>query len=491
MLFRLLRQSVLSQLRSAFWERSLVVNILVALLALYLLLNFLVLGFFLDAILGESFPGQDIIEVANGFLLYTLIAGLIFRFVVQSFPVLHIQPYLVLPIRRTRLYHYLLLRSLFNIANLFPLVLAVPFAVKVVFHKLGTASGTAWVLAIVGFSLFNHYLAFYLKRQFNIRPLAILGALLLLGGLLTLDIKEVLPLSDGFAALMQAILDNPLLSVLPLLLAAVAYVIMYRALHYYSYLDTAEQRSERVESTEGISALRRLGKAGHFMQLELLQIWRNKRPKTMLIMSLFFVLYPFLMFIGDGDGDVHSSYTFMLMAIAISFPMINYGQFLIAWESQYFSLLMTRNATLYDYLKAKFYLFQTFNLITLCICLFYGLLDVHLIPVVIAGSLFVAGVTVYFVLFLATYNSKAVDPQKSAFMNWEGVSGSQFVLLLPAFLLPLLLYFPVAVLAGFQWAQLSMGGLGLLGLLMHQPLLRRIEQQLKARKHILIDSYKQ
>ena len=492
MVYRFLRPCFLSQVRSPFWERSLIVNTLLALLALYLLLNFLALGYFLDVILAESFSGQDIIEVANGFLLYTLLGGLFARFMVQNFPMLDIQPYLLLPIKRNRLYHFLLIRSVFNLFNLMPLVVALPFAVKVVYHRLGTVSGTAWVLVILVLSLANHFLAFYLKRQFNLRPLVIVGLLVLLGGLVTLDVQGVVSFSAAFGRGIALIVEQPVFLVLPIAILLGVYGLLYRAMHYYSYLDTVEQKREQVQSGKGIAALRRLGMAGHFMQLELRQIWRNKRPRTMLVASLFFLLYPIMLMIMDDGDDAggSSSLGFFLVLIALSFPMVNYGQFLIAWESRYFNLLMARHAPLKDYLKGKYYLFLLFNVIGFLIGLVYGFLDAAFFPIVLSAFLFISGTTVYITLFLATYNTQAVDPAKSAFMNWEGVGGSQFLMILPTFFLPLLLYSLLLFIFGEAWALVAMGGIGLLGMALFRPVLRQIEKQLQARKHILIDSYK-
>lgn len=491
MIYRLLQHTYLSQVRSPFWERSLAVNILLALLALYLLLNFLVLGYFLDAILGEAFPGQDIIEVANGYLLYSLLAGLLSRFLIQSFPVLHIRPYLLLPIKRTRLYHFLLLRSVLNVVNLMPLVVALPFAFKAVYHKMGTASGTAWLITVIALSLCNHYLAFYLKRQFNLRPVLVAVLFLILGGLATLDVQGVTNFSTVFGQGMNALLQLPMLALIPILLLAAAYLLLYRAMQYYSYLDTLEAKKERVESGKGIAALKSLGAEGHFLQLELRQIWRNKRPKTMLLVSLFFMFYPMLALMSDGEPFTGSiAIVFVYVMVATCFPSVNYGQFLIAWESSYFNLMMARNVPTNTYLRSKFYLFTLFNTIAFLLCLFYGLLDVRFIPMVIAASLFNTGVTTYFLLLMGSYNTNPVDPEKSAFMNWEGVGASQFIVILPALLLPILLYFLLVFLVGEQTALWSVGGIGIIGLFLHQPIMKRLEQHLQRRKYTLIDSYK-
>jgi len=489
MIRQLLRHSFLAQVRSPFWERGLIVNILIGLLALYLLLNFLAAGYFLDVILGEAFSGQDIIEVANGFLLYTLLAGLITRFLAQSFPVLHIRPYLLLPLRRSRLYHYVLIRSIFNVVNLMPLVVALPFAFKAVYKQLGSAGGTAWLATVLALSLFNHYLAFYLKRQFNLRPLAIIGLLLLLGGLIAIDLQGFLPLSELFGQGISAITAHPALALLPFALPAIAYRLLYRALHYYTYLDTVEEKKSRVESSDGIAALRRLGAAGHFLQLELQQIWRNKRPKTMLLTGAILLLYPFFSLDYIAEGGTGMALFFCILATA--FPMANYGQFLIAWESQYFKLLMARNAPIDHYLKSKYYLFAFFNIITAAVCLLYGLADWRFIPIVLASFLINLGINAYLVLFIATYNTKAVDPQKSAFMNWEGIGASQFILVIPTLLGPPLLYGFLSLFLPWLTALSVLAALGLLGLLLFRPMMNGVKKQFEQRKHLLIKSYQQ
>ena len=200
MIRSLLLQSWKAQLRSPFWERGLVVNILLALLALYLLANFLFAGYFLDSILEKTVPDEHPIAVLSGIFFFTWVGGLLFRFLMQSFPVIDIQPYLLLPIKKNKLFHYLLFRSVFNVFNLFPLVFILPFTLKVVSAEYGGAAQFAWIVSVMCLALFNNFVGFYLKRQFNIHPFMILGAFLVLGGVLYMDIKSWVPLSDVFAS---------------------------------------------------------------------------------------------------------------------------------------------------------------------------------------------------------------------------------------------------------------------------------------------------
>lgn len=466
------------------------VNILLGLLALYLLANFLFAGYFLDVILASSVPDEHPIAVLSGIFFFTWIAGLLFRFLMQSFPVIDIQPYLLLPIKRSKLFHYLLFRSVFNVINLFPLVFILPFTFKVVATEYGALAQLAWIVSVMCLALFNNFVGFYLKRQFNISPFAILGAFVVLAGIVYLDTQEWLPLSGAFANAFMAILGNPVLVFIPIAIAALAYQLPLRALRSNAYLDSVEARQGRVESNEGIAALRRLGMAGQFVQMELLQIARNKRPKTMLLMAVLILFYPFfsLEYLENGESF---SMVFLFTLMATTFPMATYGQFLIAWESSFFNMLMARRVPLMEYMKGKYYLFTLFNVAAFCVCLLYGLADIRMIPIVVVSFLVNMGITAYIILYLSTYNARPVNPEKSAFMNWEGVGASQFLLVLPAFFLPVVIHLLLQWILGWQWGLAVLGMISIVGILLHRPIMQAVVRQLSRRKYDLIDAYKQ
>ncbi|HQU57735.1 MAG TPA: DUF5687 family protein, partial [Saprospiraceae bacterium] len=157
----------------------------------------------------------------------------------------------------------------------------------------------------------------------------------------------------------------------------------------------------------------------------------------------------------------------------------------------YFNLLLARPVLSREYLEAKYYLFMAFICTTTVVCLLLGLLDYRFIPLVLASGLFSIGVTAFIILFLATYNTRPVDPGKGAIMNWEGIGASQFILLIPVFLLPMLLYWLLSLAAG---PNVALGGLALLGmggLAMKNRILSLVQKQFERRKHILAISFKQ
>lgn len=108
--------------RSPVFQKSLVVNIILGLLILYFASIFLTLGFYTDKILLKVFPDQSPVDTLNGFLLFYFLFDLLLRFMLQDLPVMAVQPYLHLPINRSKLIHFMLMRSVPSVFNLLMLL---------------------------------------------------------------------------------------------------------------------------------------------------------------------------------------------------------------------------------------------------------------------------------------------------------------------------------------------------------------------------------
>ena len=132
----------LSQQWIAFWRsrnkgKSIAIRIIMGVLIVYLLLNVLVVAFFMDKILIKTHPDQDILQVFNSFILYYFLMDLLMRFQLQELPTLSVRPYLHLPIKKNQLINYLSITSLFTAFNLSPFLLTIPFLLKVLIPQHG------------------------------------------------------------------------------------------------------------------------------------------------------------------------------------------------------------------------------------------------------------------------------------------------------------------------------------------------------------------
>ena len=103
------------------------IKITVGFLFFILFFEFVVGSIFFSDKLEEIFPNDDPVEKFNSFVLYGFSLGFLARFFMQKVPVLSIQPYLHLPLKKSSLVHFVLGKSLMSFFNFIPLIIFIPF----------------------------------------------------------------------------------------------------------------------------------------------------------------------------------------------------------------------------------------------------------------------------------------------------------------------------------------------------------------------------
>ena len=98
-----------SYIRNEHWRRNVFTKIMFAIFILYFAIIFIVIGLKIDKILGQA--GGNPIDKFNSFLLTYLVIDLVLRFFMKSLPTIEVQPYLRLPLRKTRIIKYLLFKT--------------------------------------------------------------------------------------------------------------------------------------------------------------------------------------------------------------------------------------------------------------------------------------------------------------------------------------------------------------------------------------------
>jgi hypothetical protein len=165
MISTFLQHEVKSFLRSRNTGKNITVKIIMGVFILIFILYFLGAGLFLDRILSLVFPKQNLIISFCGIIMLYYLFELISRIQLQELPTLKVQPYLQLPIKRNTLVRYLSVTSLISAFNVFPFLLFVPFIIKVIEVKSGPGVAAALIVSILGITIFNNYLALYIKRK--------------------------------------------------------------------------------------------------------------------------------------------------------------------------------------------------------------------------------------------------------------------------------------------------------------------------------------
>jgi hypothetical protein len=467
--------------RSPLWHRSLATNLVLGMVVAYLLLNLAVVGFLVDVLLRHAFPNEGPVAVFSGGLLYYFAMDLLLRFLLQKVPTLSIQPYLHLPINRSRLVHYLLARTCLSSFNWLPWFVFVPFAFRAVRVDHSSAYVCGWLGALLPLVLANSFLAVYLKRQLAGDLRVVGSAAGALAALVLCDYLDLFSMAQLSARLFAGLPEILFVGGAGVLLAALAYCLNYALLRAYLCPEAARapERPSPVAG-RGVDALSRFGEVGALIALEAKLVWRNKRPRSVLLLNVPIVLYGLMIypprFHMDGFGFLVFA-GFLLTGASMS----SYGQLLIGWESRYFDGTLSRNVGPRAFFLAKFLLLVTACSAGYVLTLPYALFGWKVLCINTAAFLFNVGVNSFLLLHFATYNRRRIDLSKGAMMNWEGVGAAQFLLMAPTMVLPVLIYMPFGLVGIPYVGVAAIGTVGVLGLSCHRIwlglLVRRFERE--------------
>lgn len=489
MLLTLLTHQWKADIRSSVFQKSVALNIIMGLLILYFGGIFLFLGFNIDDILLKVFPSQDPVAVFNGGMLYYFLMDLFFRFMLQEMPVLAVQPYLHLPVGKNKLVHFVLVKSVFSFLNVLPLLFMVPFMVSAVMPAYGVGIALVWLLALVALTLFNNFVLLYFKRQLAAEPLYTLAFGVVVSALMLLDYFDLLSLNVASRTAFGQLLLQPWLVAVPLLLVAVAYTFNFRFLKEHTYAEELQVRKATKVSGSNIAFLSRFGEIGKLIELELKLIWRNKRPKSTLFTAAFILFYG-VIFYKEPYMDGYAMLIFVGLMMT-GMAMFSYGQFVPGWQSTHFDALLTQRISIYQFLKAKYWMFLAVTLFAYLITLPYGLLGYKILIINTVALLYNIGVNVFIIFYFSAYNTSRLDLSRGSAFNWQGVGASKFVMMLPLIIIPLLIYMPFGLMDVPYVGLATIGGLGLLGLIFQKQLLQWSARWFMKHKYKLATGFRQ
>ncbi|MDX1753783.1 MAG: DUF5687 family protein [Salinimicrobium sediminis] len=477
--------------RSASLGRSLGLKIFMAFIAIYFAIVFLLLGIGLYPLLKEALPEEEPLNIVNRWLLIYLGLELMMRFFLQTLPVMTVKPLLTFPIPKKKVVNYMLLQSLFSFFNFLPLLLIVPFAVFTAYKgDAGAAAMAGWAVAVYGLVLCVNYMNFLLKKKFADNLKALLPYLVLILVLYALERFEIFSITELVASGMEAVLEMPFLAVIPLLLLIALYKWNQNVLLKRFYLDESLKGKVTEAKSQDFQWLRKFGDIAPFLQLDLKLIWRNKRPRSLIFISLLIMGYGMIFYPNDAYQDMQAFFVFVGIFMTGIF-MINFGQFIPAWDSSYYSMMMSQNIPLKQYLNSKAALI-IFSIVLLTILTTpYVYFGYNVLIINLACAVYNIGVNVPVLLLAGSYNRKRIDLEKSPFMNYQGTGAAQWLIALPLMVIPILIFWLLNKFISFDVAVITLAALGLIGILFRSIIMDMIAQSYKKNKYAMINGFKQ
>ncbi|MFY9152964.1 MAG: DUF5687 family protein [Prolixibacteraceae bacterium] len=476
-------------IRSAYWGKSLATSIGLGFLALYFSASFLVLGFAIPKIMTDSFPDSDPVNKFNSIILGYFAIDLIIRQLMQKLPTISFKPFLILNIRRPKIVNYLMLRSIFNFFNVLPFFLLIPVTFTMVGSTHSGIETLSWFLAIFILIFSNHFLAIYLKWRFNEAEYGFFIFLAALAALYAANRFGIIDLSGAMGKLLDLILVYPLLTFILILIPVLFYTLNARFLLSRMFLNILSGK-QKAETIRDYSWLDSLGETGKFIALELKLIWRNKRPRSVAILTVIMFAYGMLIYRVTPGHEVPEFIFIIGGVMLVGMFSISYGQFFPAWHSNYFSMLMCQRLKMKQFLLSFYMLVTVVSVACYFITLPYAFMHSKVIYTHLAMLFYNLGVNIPVIFFIGLYSKKRLDLQSSSVMNYQGVGASQWLAGLPMFLGPIGLFYLFKLAFGEVGAYAGLGIVGLIGILFHSVIIEYFSKQYLKKKHQLIKNYK-
>lgn len=477
-------------IRSSYWQKSVALNIFLVFIALYFIAVFLGLGLGLYPILKKQFPEKDPFQLVNQFIFYWFLVDLMMRFFFQKLPVMSIKPLLTLPIRKNKIVHYVLGKSVFSFFNFLPLFAVIPFGVVLISNDYPTVNILNWMLFMLVATLIINFLNFIIENKSAQTELSMLPILILVGGLYLLNYFELVAFNEFLHDAINRVISDSLLLIIPIMILGLCYFMNFRLLLSQLYIDKSLQSKHAEVSASDLSWTDRFGASAPFLQLDLRMLWRNKRPRSSIFIVLIGIFYGLIFYPNPSYQSMPALYVFVGLFVTGIF-LINFGQFIPAWDSGYYKMLMSQNIPYKDYLKSKFLLMASSAVLLFVLSIPYVYFGWKILVIHFAAMIYNIGINTHVLLFAGSFNRKKIDLTQRAAFNYQGTGAVQWLVGIPLLLIPIGIFYVPYKLLNFESGISILIVIGIAGILFHEKLMKFITKKYIDSKYKMISAFDQ
>ena len=446
--------------------------------------------------LGEALFIKKDVNVENPFLLlnsnmlfYIFAFWVVGRYFSQATPIINMKPLLLLRIKRDKIIRFSLNKTIFSFFNLISILYLLIFSLTIYSpEKFDLTQLIIWNLSMYLILYITNFLNIYLNNKD--RVVIVLGVILAI--VYALDYFQIFSFNPISEWIFYMFYEDKILVIIPLIILAFTY---YRVIQFFKnnfFIDTGLRKKVMEAKQDNLDFLDRFGDMSTFLRNDFRLIKRSKRARTTALMSLLFILYG-LIFLGVQDllGD-----TFLFFAYLFSTGgfIFTFCALVPSWDSQHYSFMMCQNIKYVDYIKSKWYLGSFGVIIATIIALpIYGFFGSYHLIAVLSCGLFNLGVNSYLTLWAGAFTKVKIDLNsfKNAMGNSKAFNSKTLLLTLPQMVLPLVLYWAVSTFFGHTVGCISVGSIGILGILFKDLVLNIIIKTYKIEKYSTLSAYKE
>src|SRR5690606_26144195 len=334
--------------RSASFKTNVAFKIFMGFMALYFIAIFLSMGVGVFFVIKEQGWG-DPLQVVNKFLIYYVVVDLVIRYMLQKMPIVNIKPMLYLPFHKGQVVNFSLGKTVFSFFNLAHAFFFVPFSIVLLAQGYDPLGVVCWHLGLMALIFGNNFINILVNNKDSVfYPVLVFVVLLAVG-----QYYQWFDVTLYTAPFFDALYQIPWTALVPWIILAIWYIAAFRYFKRNMYLDAGLSVKHSEARTEDFGWLDRFGNLGTFLKNDIKLIKRNKRSRTTVIMSVFFIFYGFLFFTGGietYDAPVWKIFAGIFISGGFLF---SFGQFVPSWDSSYYPLMMSQNIRYKEYLDSK------------------------------------------------------------------------------------------------------------------------------------------
>ena len=238
-------------------------------------------------------------------------------------------------------------------------------------------------------------------------------------------------LGEGF------IEGNPLSFLFVIACIGVMFFINLKLQQRMVYNEISKKEDTKIKRVSEYKFFDRYGEVGEYMRLELKLITRNKTVKTQFRMGLI-VMFAFSFLLAFTDVYDGSMSRFICLYNYAVLPIMTLGQ-VMSPEGNYIDGLMSRKESIFNLLRAKYYLTTIIILVPFLIMMFPMAKGKITFLMGIAYLVFVVGFVFFLLLQLAVYNTRTLPLNANLMKSNKGSNWIQSVVMSFCFFLPLML----------------------------------------------------
>ena len=474
--------------RAASFQANVAIKILMIFGALYFIVIFLALGagsYYIIEKATDSEPFQTI----NKFILYYFAFDLLFRFFLQKTPVMNIRPLLYINIKKDTIVNYTLGKSALSFFNIMHLFFFIPLSLVLLYKGFDVLGVITWLVGMIAMVLIINFLNILIDKKdavfYTVVVIfAVLGALQYYG---------LFDATNYTLSFFKGLYDNIWMVIIPI----VGLIFIYKIVHSFFknnlYLDAGLSTQHDIAKSQHFDWLDQFGTLGAFLKNDIRLITRNKRAKSVIIMSFLFLFYGLLFITGAIEAYENPVWKIFGGIFVTGGFMFSFGQFVPSWDSSYYNLMMSQNIPYRDYLSSKWWLMVIVTLISTVLASFYLIFGWKVYLLVLAAAVYNIGINAHIVLLAGAFTRTPIDlmSNKNAFGDKKAFNFKTLLLIIPQILIPLALYYLGIAFFDDLIGLLFVALAGVAGFAFKGFVFDKIENIYKTQKYETIAAYKQ